>query len=256
LARESVQLAIALRNPWAAVRGLYRRELAPRTVVFRSGARLGSTERDSLQFLIQEIILERHYTPRWFYRRGENDVILDIGANIGVFAIHVCSLGRENRVHCFEPDPQSFATLQANIAASKLGHRVRVYNFAVWSEPGSGSLLLSDQEKSIVQQFRPQTTATTAAVPCVSLAQAITLACRPDERVALLKIDAEGAEAEILSGCEPVVWKRVQRVALEYHSAELRDQCIAILKSVGFSTYNAVRGPVGICLATQTGSDH
>src|SRR4051812_7151995 len=45
-----------------------------------------------------------------------NDVVMDIGANIGFYALIISELvGSEGEVHCFEPDRTNFEHLKKNV---------------------------------------------------------------------------------------------------------------------------------------------
>ena len=53
------------------------------------------------------------------------------------------------------------------------------------------------------------------------------------DSIDILKIDIEGFEAEALGGAEETL-NITKRVVLEYHSPELRKQCLDILVQNGF----------------------
>ena len=253
LAREAFRLSVAMKNPYACVRGLYFRDRAPVLVEFRNGARIESSRRDSLMFLLQEIVAARCYTPRWFYRPGPADTVVDIGANIGVFAAHICSLSHGARVVCFEPDPWSYRTLARNVSASNLERRVQIHQAAVWRETGTVYLALSSRDSSIVQKVVAYGGNTASQVRCVSLAQALDLADPSGGGVALLKIDAEGAETDMLETVGAAAMQRVQRVALEYHSAEKQIRCRELLTGYGFTIRLGIgNADLGVCFAYRT----
>lgn len=256
LAREAFRLSVAMKNPYACVRGLYFRNRAPLQVEFRNGARLESSRRDSLLFLLEEIVGARCYTPHWFYRPGAADTVVDIGGNIGVFAAHICSLSHGARVVCFEPDPWSYGTLLRNVSASHLAHRVQVHQAAVWRETGTVYLALSSRDRSIVQKVVAYGGNTASQVRCVSLAQALDLADPSGGGVALLKIDAEGAETDMLETVGAAAMQRVQRVALEYHSAEKQIRCTELLTGYGFEVrWDRGDASLGVCLAWRTAEE-
>lgn len=61
---------------------------------------------------------------------------------------------------------------------------------------------------------------------------------RADRPVALLKIDTEGAEADILDGATAETLARVRQVVLEYHNQlcpDALDRCRRVLSRAGFS---------------------
>jgi len=48
--------------------------------------------------------------------------------------------------------------------------------------------------------------------------------------VSLLKIDAEGSEARVLQGIAEGDWGAIHQVAVEVHSEELLEDCLAVLR--------------------------
>ena len=66
--------------------------------------------------LYREIVEERTY-ERHGIRIQADDVVFDVGANIGLFAIHVSRSVPGVRVHAFEPLPPVFDMLTRNLAA-------------------------------------------------------------------------------------------------------------------------------------------
>lgn len=250
LLREAVCLAAIVKNRSECIRELYFRDRPPRRVEFRNGICLESSERDSLFFLVEEIFASRCYTPRWFYNPGPSDVVVDIGANIGVFAAHICSLSAGARVGCFEPDSSSHQTLLRNIRASSLERRVQVHQMAVWREPGVVYLALSSHDSSIAQSVVARSEGSAQAVRSVNLSEAMELTDSSGGPIALLKIDAEGAETDILEAAGAAAMRRVQRVALEYHSDEKHKVCEKLLQSYGFHVRQGIGDAnLGVCLA-------
>ena len=58
----------------------------------------------------------RAYLHRGFYRPADGDVIVDAGANVGIFAIQIARQNRRCRVIALEPFAENFKYLQANVA--------------------------------------------------------------------------------------------------------------------------------------------
>lgn len=256
LIRESLHLAATVKNRYECIRGLYFRGRAPLKVEFRSGMKWESSRRDSLLFLLEEIVVDRCYTPRWFYKPGAADVVVDLGANIGVFAAHICNLSRGARVACFEPDPSSYRTLAQNVSANQLEERIQVHQMAVWREQGTVYLASPSSASSVGQKIICRAKGAATAVKCITLAQALELADPAGGPIALLKIDTEGAERDILEAADAYTMHRVQRVALEYHSSQSRNRCYELLKSYGLRIrWGTGDADTGICLAWRTYED-
>ena len=68
-----------------------------------------------LWFQLEEIVEQRTYL-RHGIRVGEGDVVLDVGANVGVSAALFASECGAGVVHCFEPAAPLFELLRENVA--------------------------------------------------------------------------------------------------------------------------------------------
>jgi FkbM family methyltransferase len=56
----------------------------------------------------------------------KDDIVVDIGAHVGIFAILVALMYPEAKVYAFEPLPANFYFLQKNIARHKVDNVVAV----------------------------------------------------------------------------------------------------------------------------------
>ena len=131
------------------------------------------------------------------------DVFLDVGANIGYLAAIAASLvGPAGQVHCFEPVPEYFDRLQKLVALNP-EYDIRVNSHAAGEAPGACTIYVTREpgQSTMVRAYKsgPEIVET-LEVPVVRLdsylkEQAI-------ERVAVIKIDAEGFEMPILKGLE------------------------------------------------------
>jgi hypothetical protein len=54
-----------------------------------------------------------------------NDVVMDVGANVGVFAMHAAKVEPSIRIVCVEPIPALFAALERNFASNPLLRNVK-----------------------------------------------------------------------------------------------------------------------------------
>ena len=97
------------------------------TAVLWDGTRITHPPgRGGLVEIVVELWLEQPYTRGGFYRPADGDVIVDAGANIGLFSIWASRQSRRCRVIALEPFPENFAYLEANLRAAGLGLE-RVY---------------------------------------------------------------------------------------------------------------------------------
>jgi FkbM family methyltransferase len=146
-----------------------------------------------------------------------NDVIIDIGANIGAFTFYAASQSPTARIYSYEPTPSNYQILQRNISENSLQNRVIARNIGVAAERGVRRLFLGDGSPyhSIHQVSEGQ--------PFFEMT-----CCRLQDifddndigRCNLLKIDCEGAEYEILRGTPATYFDRIDRIRMEYHNQD------------------------------------
>lgn len=64
---------------------------------------------------------------------NRNNIVYDIGANIGLFSLLAAKVNNENTIYCFEPNPINFNRLEANIRSNRLKN-INSFNLAVGNE--------------------------------------------------------------------------------------------------------------------------
>jgi FkbM family methyltransferase len=218
-----------LRN-WRAVWHAYQRDDPVPYLALRGGLDVHATVRDDVIPIFLEIFGGRCSTAPAFYRPQPRDVVVDVGANIGVFALFCQWRAPGIRVHAFEPDPATSAVLRRNVAHNRLEGRISVYEMAVYDRVGTvrlsdGGTLCSGHRRTVPDGDGP-------SAPCLPLAQAVELAGAGP--VALLKIDTEGAESAIVERAPRSVWAKIERVALEYHDAMAGNRLTEVLRVLGY----------------------
>jgi FkbM family methyltransferase len=134
----------------------------------------------------------------------EGAVIIDIGANIGEYAI---SFPDSVIVHAFEMDPNVMPSLLLNCDPRK---NIQIHNMGLWSEPKTMDMfIMSDSaDTSLIDNGASET----HSVNCVRLddVQAISELAE----ITMIKCDAEGAEPEVLSGAIETL-KKTKCVAID-----------------------------------------
>lgn len=127
---------------------------------------------------------------------GGAPVIIDVGANIGQFVNAAKLFHPDARITCFEPDPVSFADLEANTGELS---DVVLHNVGLGAKPGV--LPFFRHELSVVSSFSEaaenrQGTRDVLHLQVRRLDDMVPRDVRPD----LLKIDVEGFERQVLAG--------------------------------------------------------
>ncbi len=167
-----------------------------------------------------------------------DSVVIDIGANLGAFLLWANERAGTIRGLAFEPDPVAYAYLETNLAANAIGG-VSARAAAVGGAAGVAQLHRTGDGDGI-STLHPGTYAEQLTeqleVPVVAFDTLMEELAGED--IAVLKLDCEGAEHDIVLNSAPATWDRIQRVALEYHpvSGRSADALESALHERGFRT--------------------
>lgn len=145
------------------------------------------------------------------------DVVIDVGANIGSRAIPFgCQVGAAGRVYAIEPQRLCYLCLAANVALNSLGMVVFPLHAAAGSEPGVIECPMIDPTRpNNIGGLRLKYQMDTNEVHTIGREEVpqITVDSLNVDRCALIKIDVEGMESDVLAGAvnvveqhQPMIW--------------------------------------------------
>jgi FkbM family methyltransferase len=212
------------------------------------------------RLILDEIVLDKLY-----FQEGVSvspgDIVLDVGANIGVFALSAAKQGAQ--VYAYEPIPGTFELLQQNIHLHGLDNVVHPRNIGL-SERSEEKIMFhypsmstwdswnSREDRELVAEnlqdaldvlktaapvrykalrllgFKSLQQALVRDAIEKILASAVKVRCQFEtlsgvisqeniRSIALLKLDAELADWQILNGVKAQDWQRIRQVAMEVH---------------------------------------
>lgn len=168
------------------------------------------------------------------------DAVIDVGANIGYYSLLCARLaGANGRVYAFEPEPQSFALLQENIALN--GYRnIVAERRALGQRSGRGTLWANQgTNQGDHRVYDPgEANRQTLDIDIAALDDLLA----PDLAVQFVKMDIQGAEPFALQGMRAVL-ARSPRVSLltEFWPLGLQragmpaPSCLDLISTLGFS---------------------
>jgi FkbM family methyltransferase len=231
---------------WRHLRQLLR--YAPLTVPYGQGGWITVDEREWLQ---SRIFAEGAYEPEVWQALAQHassaEVVWDVGAYVGSFALLAAQDPRVACVCAFEPDPLTLTTLGTNLALN--GNPVRVYPLALSDSSETKTLVRGPAVNTGMSTLCPS--ANTGILEHASTQQLPTfdVICRTaDELVAhgaapaptLMKIDVEGWEYRVLSGARriiqsPQVRAMVFETSCDESGAILDNRLERLLSSSGFA---------------------
>jgi FkbM family methyltransferase len=148
-----------------------------------------------------------------------NMVAYDVGAHIGFYALPMARVACETIA--FEADPENAMRLRSHILRNRLGDKIRVVQSAVWSAsaPAIDFQTGTPRSQGGVRwngQRPPLATGPTRSVIATSLDDFVAAG---DPAPNVIKIDVEGAEAQVLLGAESILNNVRPIVLVEVHGA-------------------------------------
>jgi FkbM family methyltransferase len=166
-------------------------------------------------------------------------VFYDIGANKGFFSILGAHLvGSGGSVCSFEPFPESAEAIRSNAALNQM-ENVTVYQAAVTDRSGRGQLVLSGECVEFrLSTSRISTPSEGSEVIDVDVWSIDDLVEQPGVRPPdLVKIDAEGAEVEVIRGMQRVIREHRPVILCEVHwiPEEFRQVVEEVLLPAGYT---------------------
>lgn len=163
------------------------------------------------------------------------DVVVDIGANYGFFSIYAWKKGA-SKIYSLEPFPSTVECLAENtkdlenvfILPVAISDKVGEEEFAQTEVFGSNFLLknshLLDQDLDRRSIVKVPTTTLEVIVNDFKL-----------EKIDFLKVDCEGGEIDLFSTLPEYLFKKLNKIVIEYHSETGRHILEEVLKTNNFS---------------------
>ncbi len=186
---------------------------------------------------------------RKIYGVGERDVragdvVLDCGANVGVYTRVALNNGAK-LVVAIEPAPENIECLRRNFKQEIAGGRVIVYEKGVWDKEDM-LVLRVDPENSAADSFviRRQGAVETQQLPLTTIDKLV--AELKLDRVDHIKMDIEGAEQRALRGARETLGKYHPRLSLAaYHEPDDPVRIPALVRE-GWNGYRMECGPCAL----------
>jgi FkbM family methyltransferase len=179
------------------------------------------------------------------------DVVLDVGANLGVHTLLFASLvGPSGRVHAFEPNPRPASVLAKSLRLNGWTERVAVHPVALSDYSGKGELFVHPDTDLISGLDRQEWLGSADVVPTgvEALDDITAFATTP---IRLLKVDVEGAEEAVLKGARRLLSVNPpDYLAVEVSSVSDAQPLMELLLDAGYSVVE----PSGAPLAARPGS--
>ena len=166
---------------------------------------------------IKKEILENSYTPFKDFKCEEGDVIIDIGAHVGMISILYSKLYPEAKIYAFEPMLANFKTMLKNIeinnatnitpvnkAVTSDGRNIEMASYIERNSGGGTQLSIAAHEPDEIVQAESTTLEEIFNQYDI-------------QKCKLLKIDCEGSEYEILYAASDKLLNKIEYMTGEFH---------------------------------------
>tara|TARA_B100000767_G_scaffold274378_1_gene307165 strand:- start:4258 stop:5010 length:753 start_codon:yes stop_codon:yes gene_type:complete len=146
----------------------------------------------------------------------EGDLVIDVGAHVGIFSTYACELNKSSKVYSFEPSKENFERLKSHKKLNKKSN-LNIYNLGVAGDNGKRTFSLHSKNSGGHSLHTNKNSKNKIEIETVRLSDF----CKKEkiETIDFLKIDCEGSEFEILKSDEKLL-KRVNKIILECHPFE------------------------------------
>ena len=237
-ARRQLFALTRFRNPWSLVLDRIGWRRAPYSVVSRTGAKIMIRPQTSDRFTAFEVFGLGVYDEA-LKKLSPGDVVVDIGANIGCFAVESARIvGPSGKVFAVEPEAHTYGRLVENIRLNRLSQIAPILcaiagktGVAELRVPRGASLFTSMYGKVDGRSVDGEL----QRVECFELEELFET--HNIRSVALLKLDCEGAEHKIIETISPKLAQRITNVIIEFHRVPGSDirESIDNLKALGYA---------------------
>lgn len=176
----------------------------------------------------------------------DDGIIINIGANVGFYSIHLANCFLKQEILAIEPNPEAYKLLIKNINQNNLSNRIKAINICISNDSCSVpfyiirgkseySSLQNIVHKSVLNEI--QEVIMVKSLPLKDVVK--------EKKISLICMDVEGAEQLILKGCSEVIERDKPCIFCECNDALLKNfksssfELTNTLKELGYDIINA-----------------
>jgi len=177
-----------------------------------------------------------------FFIPQPNDVVIDVGANIGYFTIYASrKVGKDGLVIALEPMDEASNCLMKNIRLNRLNN-IMPFKLALWSSETTLELygtkgyytsvfskvdlfknLIQEKKLNLIKKYEIKTIKPDDLIKNINL-----------NKVDWIKIHVNGSECEVILGSMNTLKWFKPKLIIEIHSQEIGNKILRILKDLGY----------------------
>jgi len=154
------------------------------------------------------------YTCDGFYSPMNDHVVLDLGANIGLFSVWVARQAPSAKVVAVELSSENYEVARRNLDG--WAHNVSLHHAGIGRTSGTGYLAVVGERTLDHRLAATAGGVGSEKVDVITLEGAVNMA--EARMIDLIKMDIEGGEVDAFEGASPALLRKFRRIALEFHN--------------------------------------
>ena len=201
------------------------------------------------EWRVDTLFLEEPDTVRWLSCMKQGEVLIDIGANVGMYST-LAAVGRNVRVYAFEPESQNHSLLNQNIYLNNVSDKVTAYCVALSDTSGLSMLYLGHMDaggafhssgEALDFNLEPLNTPFVQGCVLMTLDQLVEEGTVPVPDH--IKLDVDGFEYKVVNGMMNTIRNpTVKSVAIELNPAlPEHQQVFRQMADLGFTYFENQR---------------
>lgn len=167
---------------------------------------------------IWEIFIRKNYNPKGF-EIEDKDVIIDIGANMGIFSIYAAKKAKNGKVYSFEPFKEHYERLEKDIKLNNLKN-VQIFNEGISKKVGKQELFISNISSGMHSLYFKNKNKGNQIVNITTLNKVIKENNLYKRGIDFLKIDCEGSEYDIIYSTSKNYLKKIKKISMEWENID------------------------------------
>lgn len=155
--------------------------------------------------------------------QSKEPIMIDIGANIGLFSLNILSSVPTIKIHAFEPGEHQAMLLSKTIQKNNLQERLILYKLALGNKSGKTKFYIHDSSDCSGDGFI-DTLRSGKTYPIEVIQETLDSWWKKENciEIDVIKIDTEGAELLVLQGGMEMIKACRPKILLEINSANLK----------------------------------
>ncbi len=157
-----------------------------------------------------------HEYSRSGFEIRDTDIVIDIGAHIGLFALFSSQFCKNGKIYCFEPVKENYDLLESNLELNSIRNVVAT-NAAISTNTGVVTIYLNEDESGHSMYVTGS-----KQIQVKSLSLQDVFDSNKLEKCDFLKIDCEGEEYKIIDSLPTPYFDKINKMCVEYHFVDTK----------------------------------